>query len=84
MLISSKEKLQQLSQLVGSKSFRQGLTLADSLLRDLGSSFRDVNFYKAECLAELGRPEEVIPRPIVVAHRLLTCFICNPLTHIEM
>ena len=57
-LIAAKDKIEQLRLQISSKDFRRALPAIDALIREIGSTFRDVNILKVECLVELKRTEE--------------------------
>ena len=59
-LINAKTKILQLKDMVDKKNFKQGLVLADSLLKDIGQNYRDANLLKANCLINLKRVEEAL------------------------
>jgi len=57
-LLAARDALPRLQQMVSEKKYRQALVAVDATIKSVGSSFRDFNIIKAECLLECGRPED--------------------------
>lgn len=71
-LTTAKAKMTDIQSMLSQKRHRAALPLIDTLLREIGSTFRDLNLMKVECLLEVKRPQD--------AYNLTNIMVITPFT----